>query len=410
MKYRHCAVASLLAITLPLCAHALTPQEAADADAYLARYHRNVRIVKRAANAGGEIISCVDVRRQPAMNHPLAKGGIQTEPSAQLKALLDGPVVAAPLSKICPTDSVEMRLPDRAQIDRAGGLKNLLSKSGDGRGQAPVANGATASRFAGHWYASAGAPHYATAAQTTINVWAPKVPVANDFSLSQMWVIGEGNGTLQTVEAGVQVSSAIYRNNNANFFIFWTANNYDGSGCYNHLCPAFVQVSDVLPIGGPVPSSTIDGTQISGTIAWYRDPATGHWWLLLKNADGSYSLSGYYPVWLFGSGQLSRHATRLEFGGEVYQDDKVGKLIVPMGSGNHPRNTSQLVGRVAYQRNIMWADLAGVVSDVMPWWYAQEPEVTGCYYQPNMFAGGRVFAPGWGTTIFFGGSGYPGVC
>lgn len=410
MIIRMPAAFALLALIFPMCSHAISQVDQANVESFMARYERNVRVVKRVLGEGREVISCVDVSRQPAMNHPLARGSIQLEPSPQLKAMMDGPIVVGQLSKVCPAGSVEMRLPTRSQIAARGGLSNFLSKWGNGQSDRASTDQLAAPNFAGHWYAAVGAYANATASQTTINLWAPSVPTASDFSLSQMWVIGGSGATLQTVEAGVQVFPALYGNSTANFFIYFTADNYATTGCYNLLCSAFIQVSNVLPLGGPVPVSTLNGADLAGAIAWYRDPATGNWLLFLKNADGSYSMSGYYPVWLFGSGQLSRYATRLDFGGEVYQANTSTNPTVKMGSGNDPWVTWPLVGRAAYQRNLLWMNLAGAVQDLNPGYFNQTPQETGCWYEPRIFPSSNSFAAGWGSSFFFGGPGYPGRC
>ncbi len=101
-------------------------------------------MVKKVATAAGEIISCVDVNHQPAMNNPLASGAAPLEASEQLKALLSGQVIPAPASAVCPLGSVEMRLPTREQIVARGGLDNFLSKSPGGQDQPPMLAGAAA--------------------------------------------------------------------------------------------------------------------------------------------------------------------------------------------------------------------------------------------------------------------------
>nr|GFD06586.1 hypothetical protein [Tanacetum cinerariifolium] len=73
-------------------------------------------------------------------------------------------------------------------------------------------------------------------AKARLNVWAPNV-VGNDFSISQIWVIADvSNHGVNTVEAG------------------WHPDGYN-SGCYNLLCPGFVQISSRVGLGaafGPV--------------------------------------------------------------------------------------------------------------------------------------------------------------
>ena len=356
------AFLAALVVALPVYSQGMTQEESAKIDAFLASSLKNVKIVKTAATAVGEIISCVDVNQQPAMNHPLASGAIQLEPSERLKSLMGGRVTPAPASKVCPLGSVEMRLPTREQIVARGSLKNFLSKYPNGKGQVPTPRDrAAAPNISGHYYAVVNAYVNAMAAQTTINPWRPALPSNSDFSLSQMWVVGGADAGTQTVEAGSQIYPDKYGNADAHVFIYYTGDNYGVNGCYNLDCSAFIQTSSVIPIGGSIPESTFDGFQFEGTIAWYRDPSTGNWILFLRNADGSYTQAGYYPVYLFGQGTMSLYASRIDFGGEVYTTNS--PPTVPMGSGYNPNYTFPLYSRVAYQRNLAYMDTAGVIYD-----------------------------------------------
>ena len=45
-------------------------------------------------------------------------------------------------------------------------------------------------------------------AKATMNVWEPKIQQSNEFSLSQIWVLGGSfDGDLNSIEAGWQVNS-----------------------------------------------------------------------------------------------------------------------------------------------------------------------------------------------------------
>jgi hypothetical protein len=50
-------------------------------------------------------------------------------------------------------------------------------------------------------------------AKATINVWEPKIQQTNEFSLSQLWVLGGSFGQdLNSIEAGWQVLQSRYQN------------------------------------------------------------------------------------------------------------------------------------------------------------------------------------------------------
>uniref|UniRef100_A0A453B871 Neprosin PEP catalytic domain-containing protein n=1 Tax=Aegilops tauschii subsp. strangulata TaxID=200361 RepID=A0A453B871_AEGTS len=60
-------------------------------------------------------------------------------------------------------------------------------------------------------------------AKATINVWQPSIQQGNEFSLSQLWILGGSFGQdLNSIEAGWQVSPDLYGDNNTRLFTYWT--------------------------------------------------------------------------------------------------------------------------------------------------------------------------------------------
>lgn len=63
-------------------------------------------------------------------------------------------------------------------------------------------------------------------AKATINVWKPKIQQSNEFSLSQIWILGGSFGQdLNSIEGGWQVSPDLYGDNNTRLFTYWTVSN-----------------------------------------------------------------------------------------------------------------------------------------------------------------------------------------
>jgi hypothetical protein len=89
---------------------------------------------------------------------------------------------------------------------------------------------------------------------STLNYWNPPVNESEGeaFSLSQQWYVG-GTGTtlpgLQTAEVGWQNYPAHYGDNNSHLFIYWTADGYKTTGCYNLDCVGFVQTDPNWVLG-----------------------------------------------------------------------------------------------------------------------------------------------------------------
>ena len=85
-----------------------------------------------------------------------------------------------------------------------------------------------------------------------LNLWSPSVNtgLGQVFSLSQQWYVGGSGKNTQTVEGGWQVYPAKYGTSKAVTFIYWTADNYVRTGCYNLDCAGFVQTNSKWPLGG----------------------------------------------------------------------------------------------------------------------------------------------------------------
>ena len=94
-------------------------------DAYLRSYNSGVVVTKTAVDRFGQLLSCVDIQHQPAVNSPAMKGReVQSQPSAELKAIL-GSVKEDDTLSLCPKGSVGMILPTREQIVRAGSVNKF---------------------------------------------------------------------------------------------------------------------------------------------------------------------------------------------------------------------------------------------------------------------------------------------
>jgi len=409
-----CLVAAAISLSLGAeiafaGSNSLTSAELDKIDSYLNGYYKNVVVAKTTKNALGEPVSCVDIYHQPALNNPLLVGHkIQTEPSPELQKIIKY-VKQDTTSSSCPNGSIETKLPTREQIVAIGSLEKFLSKHLDATknslSPSPIIMPPSTS---GHYYAIIGSNVNSIAAQTTFNIWQPSVRSdINNFSLSQLWIAGgtAGTSSSQTVEVGWQVYPLLYQDNLPHLFIYFTADGYNSTGCYNLTCGAFVQTSNILTIGGALPSSTFNGTQIEGTLAVYRDPATSNWILFYVDANGNYIQSGYYPGALFGSGQLSQHSTTIQFGGEVALDSNYPLVYPPMGSGSNPFFNHTGYGQVAYQRNIKYLDTSSQIHDVAVGWSYFSP--LRCSYDVEWAYGASSYGaqPSWGTSILFGGAG-----
>jgi len=216
------------------------------------------------------------------------------------------------------------------------------------------------------------------------------------FSLSQVWY---WDGIGQTVEGGWQVSPLHYNTNNAVLFIYWTADRYQNTGCYNLECSGFVQVDSTWHLGGEFANySTAGGPQYEVQIKWWL--YYGNWWL---NVNGTWV--GYYPGSLYGGGQLSRYARLFDSGGEVDSDLGFGYFYyAPMGSGNW---ANAGYSYAAYIGSIYYIDTANNIQYPLPSSFYMNSEAPACFSTSGPFYN---FFPPFPPYVWFYFGGPGGAC
>ncbi|KAM0900934.1 hypothetical protein ACQ4PT_020320 [Festuca glaucescens] len=345
----------------------------------------------------GDVIECVPAHLQPAFDHPRLRGqrplGPPVRPSGHHRRPNDTAVVGVQLWAVtgasCPKGSVPVRRITEADVLRASSARRF--------GRAPTARVRRDSVSGGHEHAVgyvAGEEYYG--ARASINVWAPTVSTATEFSLSQIWVIGGTFGNdLNTIEAGWQVSPQLYGDNSPRFFTYWTTDAYQTTGCYNLLCSGFVQTNSRIAMGAAIsPTSGYKGGQFDISLLIWKDPNHGNWWLEF----GSGELVGYWPSFLFS--HLASHASMVQFGGEVVDTRADGAhTATQMGSGHFP---GEGFGRSSYFRNL----------EVVDWDNSLIPLTTFRVTadRPNCYdIQGGVNAV-WGNYLYYGGPGRNGRC
>lgn len=226
---------------------------------------------------------------------------------------------------------------------------------------------------------------------SNLNLWSPYVNTnwGEIFSLSQEWYIGGTGSGNQTAEVGWQNFPAKYGDEHSRLFVYWTADDYNQTGCYNLECGAFIQVSNAAPLGGGFDGySTQGGPQheFSATFYFYK----GNWWLRIQG-----TWVGYYPGSIYRGGQLSRYSDLIEFGTE-----SVGTTVWPgEGSGNW---STAGFGSAAFQRDLYYINLSG--QSVWDSLQNYDPS-PACYSTSGPFFSS---SSGWGVYFYEGGPGGPG--
>ncbi|OAY74001.1 hypothetical protein ACMD2_21520, partial [Ananas comosus] len=201
------------------------------------------------------------------------------------------------------------------------------------------------------------------------------------------------------IQAGWQVNPALYHDYDVHFFIYWTADGYESTGCYDLLCKGFVVDNSAKLKPGYIitPVSEYNGPQYYFTLRIQKNLETGDWWLYRDDGDDAGPL-GYWPKSLFTT--LADNASDVEWGGYVrsLKDD----INPPMGSGHF---SSEGEGKAAYIKNIKVVNSIGDIYTVIEDMVTSYVDRQDCYSVSD-FKGSNGSGGGDGYGYFlFGGPG-----
>jgi hypothetical protein len=340
---------------------------------YLRDYNEDVTVEHSFVDENGQIFDCVPIRQQASLKNvryakiakpvdlPKFAGQVRSE-GAEVKTRSSAQASQAPNDKFgnqkkCPEGTVPVRRVTLEELSRFETLRHFFRKSPGGKHYLPPSPPPATDPTQGHRYATAYQSVNNLGGHSFLNVCTPTT-ASGQMSLSQHWYsAGTGNST-QTAEAGWQVMPATYNTTKPVLFIYWTADNYQTTGCYN-LCGKFVLVGSAALIGG-----AITGTEIE--LAWYL--YQGNWWLYYGGTGASDAV-GYFPTSIYSGGGMASNATQIQYGGETY-----GTTSWPqMGTG---QLASAGLNKAAYQRNIFYFPTNGAPQ--LPTLTPYQP-TTACY-------------------------------
>ncbi|XAR67658.1 hypothetical protein NMG60_11002503 [Bertholletia excelsa] len=229
---------------------------------------------------GRDVIDCVDIYKQPAFDHPFIND-LQMKPSSYPSG---GKVDETQLELIqdwrkngeCPEGTIPIRRTkkyDPHQHFPIGLHRRNFSNSLD----TDIRKGheyATVNEKGGSYHGS----------QSRINIWNPQVE-ENEMSISQMWVVSNTQPeSMNTVEAGWIVLPGRYGDHQTRFFVYWTSDGYQTTGCYDLDCPGFVQMSTKIAVGAPVGAVSIYGEEsFEILVEIFQDLGTKNWFLRVQD-------------------------------------------------------------------------------------------------------------------------------
>lgn len=364
---------------------------------YISDRYEGVEVTHSFVDENGQVFDCIPVEQQPSLK------GTSARPADPPDAPASPPALGSPSQGLriepqlrsdrmdkfghamsCPPGTIAIRRITLDELTKKENFQDFFRKVPVGEGRHPRLSPADVTPGI-HKYAHAYQVVDNLGGHSFLNVWDPAVG-SQVFSLCQHWYAG--GSPVQTAECGWQVFPGKYGTTQPCLFIYWTADGYQNTGCYNLDCAAFVQTNPVWIFGGTLsPVSSYGGVQYQLEMAYYL--YEGNWWLYLQGTDASHAV-GYYPASQYNGGQLASNATDIDYGGEVVDIT----AWPPMGSGNFADTGWQFA---AYQSDIYYFPPAGG---------AQSAALTGSQTSANCFtiSVGSASDP-WNEYFFFGGPG-----
>jgi hypothetical protein len=375
----------------------------AEMKAHILNLYDKTEVQHSFVDESGAVFDCIPIEQQlslrgstgaipkaPDLPKVMAGGGPQDERKDALIASPLGPDRKDRHGNVmqCPPGTVPIRRVTLEDLTRFGTLQDFFRKGPRGAGRPPRAI-EPATVPATHRWAHAYQSVNNGGGHSYLNLWDPSIGANQVFSLSQHWYVGGSGANLQTLECGWQVYPAMYGDTKPHLFTYWTADDYNKTGCYNLTCSAFVQIGSSFAPGMALgPTSVSGGSQYIIELAYWH--TGGRWWLYFNGTAGS-NVIGYYPDTLYKGGALASQATEIDYGGEV-----VGTTsFPPMGSGAFANAGWQ---KAAYQRTIgYWPPQGGAMINA---------GLTTSQSWPNCYtAQVDLYGSPWFETLWFGGPG-----
>ena len=376
--------------------------------AHILKLYQKTEAPHSFTDESGAIYDCIPIEQQPALKG--TRGSVPKAPDAP-PAVPAGPHtsggphenwkdhhIASPLGADnkdrygnmmhCPSGTIPMRRVTLADMRRFPTLRDFFRKGPRGAGR-PPRESEPPTVPATHRWAHAYQNVANGGGHSFLNLWDPPIGSGQVFSLSQHWYVGGSGSKLQTLECGWQVYPAFYGDTKPHLFTYWTADDYNTTGCYNLTCSAFVQISSAYYPGMALgPTSILGGPQYIVELTYWH--TGGRWWFYVNGTSGSNAI-GYYPDSLYKGGALAGNASEIDYGGET-----VGTTTFPrMGSGQFANQGWQ---KAAYQRTIgYYQPLGGPMINA---------SLTPSQSWPNCYTAEVVkYAAPWYETLWYGGPG-----
>ncbi|XP_061374740.1 protein neprosin-like [Gastrolobium bilobum] len=302
--------------------------------------HLRRHSLKTIQSKDGDIIDCIDIKKQPAFDHPALKDHkIQMAPTPTYNSVKEDttPTKSKPKtmkqraegssmivtsqvwqkSGTCPEGTIPVRRIRKRDLLKAHSIEEYgRKKPSFSHRKVDQLNQNLESflQLQNHSKAILFTDGYRyLGGKGDLKVCNPFVERDDEYSTAQIALLNGAYNDFECIESGWAVNPSVYGDRQTRLFIYWTADASKKTGCFDLICPGFVQTSNEIALGAAIyPISIPGGLPYIINIYIYKDPITNNWWLQY----GEKTNVGYWPPELFEA--ICYNAESVEWGGEVY--------------------------------------------------------------------------------------------
>ncbi|WZZ30359.1 hypothetical protein YC2023_013760 [Brassica napus] len=276
------------------------------------------------------IYDCVDIYKQPSLTHPLLQNHkIQMEPSFIISKQKDQTKTKSESKKFidCPNGTVPILKNTKEFVTNAQywANKHFNSFTIDSHG----------THFAGVRASQDQGPYHGVEAWMSVHELNISV---DQTSYTNIYVASAVSDKVNFIQTGWMVNPTLFGDGRPWSYGLWKGINR--TGCYNTICPGFIQVSKTDPLS--IPLSPLPKGEIGTYLSIKQDEETGNWWAADVKYNGHGMNIGYWPKELFDL--ISTNAGMVGVTGAV-QASPSGKSP-PMGNGYLPTKSEMGSARV----------------------------------------------------------------
>ncbi|XP_049369247.1 uncharacterized protein LOC125834107 [Solanum verrucosum] len=229
-----------------------------------------------------------------------------------------------------------------------------------------------------------------TSVTATITLYNLTVNGLGQYSSATIFHQSADNATnFEQIQAGWIVHPQLYGDSRTRLYSHWTTDGGQKTGCYNNICPGFVQLDTDVPIDYAFPKisrSMYDDYELE--IQIYKDE---DYYLLFQ---GLFSI-GFWPETMFN--ELRNGSQVVRYGGQAFTPAGE-QYSPPMGNGNFQDGNPHTT---CHMRQVLYG--VGYNQEVQPDESLVQTHQSRCYHEGSQH---NVHDDYWDYNFLFGGGGF----